>query len=399
MNAQELLGRLKIAGPDERTFDICGEIVPGWSPGGAVFLATEDGRWQVGSEEHGTRSVEREFDSEDEACERVWEIRSWASPEPVPEAVAFAPGLPEYPFAPPAPGVPMHSGSSGGKGWKIALAVGIPLLVLAVLGTVTTKSSSTSSSLPDRPAVSTSAVGDCLKGDVGNSNVQPTPCGPGARYKVIGVVEGQPQFAMQLGTPACDPYPTANAIYWQGEDTPLGVGTVLCMEDTTMPQLPVVGDCVKGTLSDAKSVVKVVCGPEATYKVIGSEKAAAYTGIGTQPCSQVPATSAAYSWSWDNAPLAQKTVLCLQDLKDPDNHAPSVGDCLTFPSDTTIHFVPCGKGKLKVLGKIEGTSQLDGMVKPAEEICHDFPGSDRSYWQGFENALSGTTYCLDTLRK
>jgi hypothetical protein len=403
MNTEELVGRLKIAGPDERTFDICGESMPGWSPGGAVFLTHEDGRWQVGSEEHGIRSTDREFDSEDEACERVWEIRSWASPAPRPEDVQpeagpYAPVLPQYPFPPPAPGVPMRSGS-GGKGWRIALAVGVPLLALAVLGTVTTKTAPAASPIPDKPAASVSAVGDCLKGDVDSSNVQPAACGPGARYKVVGVVGGQFQFEVQAGTSACDPYPAANALYWQGEANALGTGIVLCLEDTTVPQLPVVGDCVKGDLADTKSVAKTACGPEATYKVVGSEKAAAYTEVGKQPCSQVPATSATYSWSWENAPLAQKTVFCLQDLKNPDNHAPSVGDCLTFPTSTAIHFVACGKGKLKVLGKIDETPQFEVMAKPAAEICHDFPGSDKTYWQGFGNALTGTAFCLDTLRK
>lgn len=292
-----------------------------------------------------------------------------------------------------------------GKGWKVALAVGIPVLVVVILsvilGKTTPAAPSAVGSQASKTADVSSAVGDCLQGDVGNSHVTPAACGPGARYQVIGRVEGQSELQVTMGTSACDPFPTANAIYWKGESDPLGgLGTVLCLQDTTLPTVPVTGDCLKGELSDSKSVAKVECGPDAAYQVVAREKTTSIRGLGgTPPCEQVPATSATYSWSWENSPLASTSVLCLQDLKNPDNHAPVVGDCLTFPNDTSVHFVPCGKGKLKVLGKIAKTSQFEGALKPASEVCHDFPGSDRAYWQGFQNDLVGTTYCLDTLRK
>ena len=82
----------------------------------------------------------------------------------------------------------------------------------------------------------TAAVGDCLKGDginPGNrktSNVSLKTIGcdsSGAKYKVVGRVENQPESAATADSKLCDPFTGTEFIYWEGVSGERG--TVLCL--------------------------------------------------------------------------------------------------------------------------------------------------------------------------
>lgn len=83
MNTQELLKSLREAGAE-------GEVVvvpfvrQGSGPGGTATYITRDGpRWVVGFTERGEWTPQRSFDTEDEACQWVYDCHTRPRPEPV----------------------------------------------------------------------------------------------------------------------------------------------------------------------------------------------------------------------------------------------------------------------------------------------------------------------------
>jgi hypothetical protein len=310
--------------------------------------------------------------------------------QPAPDANPFrppAPGaaMPQYPPAPyPVPppfGLPPKKRS----GLKLALAIGVPLVFLAVVVVVGLTSF----------AAKSRDVGGCLKGDTDNADsVTSVACGPEADYKIVGKVPDQHQVALNFG--GCDQFPTATAAYWEG--TEVSKGTLFCLEDVKNPGkgMPLVGDCVKGDLSDAAHTEKVPCGPEASYKVAGVENGGALGGLTTAACAEVP--SAAASMEWKRQGSLSSKVLCLEDLKNPDNRKPAVGECMATGADDEIHLAPCKKGAAKVLGQVDGLTKMDGLSKTVEEICKDFPGSDQAASWSMQGSLAVTTFCMQSVK-
>ncbi|WIX90306.1 hypothetical protein [Amycolatopsis sp. DG1A-15b] len=319
--------------------------------------------------------------------------------QPAPEANPFRPptpgaALPQYPPAPypPAPypmpypmpppyGLPPQKRS----GLKLALRIGIPLVFLAVVVVVGLTSATTKST----------NVGDCLKGNTANADsVTSVACGPEADYKIVGKVPDQHQVAMSFG--GCDQFPTATAAYWEGTD--VSKGTLFCLEDVKNPGkgMPQVGDCVKGDLSDAAHAEKVPCGPEANYKVAGVENGGALGGLMTAACAKVP--SAAASMEWKRQGSLSSKVLCLEDLKNPDNRKPAVGECMATGAGGELRLAPCKKGAAKVLGQVDGLTKMDGLSKTVEEVCKDFPGSDQAASWSMQGSLAVTTFCMQSVK-
>ncbi|MDS0135659.1 MULTISPECIES: hypothetical protein [unclassified Amycolatopsis] len=304
--------------------------------------------------------------------------------KPAPEANPFQVPTPYYPPYP--VGVPPKKRS----GLKLALGVGLPLVFLAIVGAI-----AVATALMSAPAKS-SNVGDCLKGNPDHADsVSSVACGPEASYKIVGKVPDQHQVSMNFG--GCDQFPTATAAYWEG--TEVSTGTLFCLEDLKNPGkgMPQVGDCLKGELSDAAHTEKVPCGPEATYKVAGIENGGALAGVTTAVCTKVPSAGASMEWKRQGS-LSSK-ILCLEDLKNPDNRRPKPGDCMAPGANDELHIAPCTKGAAKVLGQVDGLSKLDGLSKTIQEICKDFPGADQAASWSMPGSFTATTYCMQSIKK
>ncbi|WP_370964441.1 hypothetical protein [Amycolatopsis sp. cg9] len=312
--------------------------------------------------------------------------------QPAPEANPFrppAPGatLPPYPPAPYPVLPPVGSPIKKRGGLKLALRIGVPVVFLLVV-VVAGLTSSTAKS---------NDVGDCLKGNTDNADsVTSVACGPEATYKIVGKVPDQSRLALTLGG-GCDQFPTATVAYWEGVES--SKGTLLCLEDTKNPGkgVPLVGDCVKGDLSDAAHAEKVPCGPEASYKVAGVEDGGALGGLTTAACAKVP--SAAASMEWKRQGSLSSKILCLEDLKNPDNRKPAVGECMAAGANDELHLAPCEKGAAKVLGQVDGLTKMDGLSKTVQEICKDFPGSDQAASWSMRGSFAVTTYCMQSVGK
>ncbi|MGW3963475.1 LppU/SCO3897 family protein [Amycolatopsis sp. NPDC005003] len=306
--------------------------------------------------------------------------------QPTPEANPFHPGaaLPPYP---PYPAPPLGLPAKKRSGLKLALGIGIPLVFLVIVVVAGLASSFTAKS---------TNVGDCLKGNTEKADsVTSVACGPEADYKIVGKLPDQSQVAMSFG--GCDQFPAATAAYWEG--TEVAKGTLFCLEDVKHPGkgMPLVGDCLKGDLSDAAHAEKVPCGPEASYKVAGVENGGALAGLTTAVCAKVP--SAAASMEWKRQGSLSSKILCLEDLKNPDNRKPAPGDCMATGAGSELHIVPCTKGAAKVLGQVDGLSKMGGLSKTVEEICKDFPGADQAASWSMPGSLAATTFCMQSIKK
>lgn len=93
----------------------------------------------------------------------------------------------------------------------------------------------------------------------------------------------------------------------------------------------------------------------------------------------------------DNADSVTSKILCLEDLKNPDNRKPAVGECMATGAE--LHLAPCAKGAAKILG------QADGLSKTVEEICKDFPDADQAASWSMQGSLAVTTFCMQTIKK
>ncbi|MEU0533883.1 LppU/SCO3897 family protein [Amycolatopsis tolypomycina] len=318
-------------------------------------------------------------------------------PQHEPEANPFRPptpepALPPYPATPyphaqyPAP-PPIGLPPKRGAGRKIALGIGIPLVLLVVAAVVVAGLTAA------KPG--SSNVGDCLKGNPDRADsVSSVACGPEAAYKIVGKLADQHQVAMNFG--GCDRFPTASAAYWEGVD--VSKGTLFCLEDLKNPGkgMPAVGDCLKGELSAAHAE-RVPCGPEASYKVAAIEDGGALAGLTKAVCTKVPSAGASMEWKRQGS-LSSK-ILCLEDLKNPANRRPAVGECMAPGPGDELHLAPCAKGAAKVLGQVEGLTKLDTVSKTVKEICKDFPGADQAASWSTQGSFTATTYCLQSVRK
>ncbi len=101
---------------------------------------------------------------------------------------------------------------------KLIIAILVPLAVIGfgVFGYLNSVGSS-------------SKVGDCVSGNVTDANtIKKAECGPGATYKVVGRIEDKKQDEGGADGAICSPYPTAEALYWEGREG--GKGNFLCLE-------------------------------------------------------------------------------------------------------------------------------------------------------------------------
>jgi len=297
--------------------------------------------------------------------------------------------MPYYPPAPYPTPPPVGLPPKRRSGLKLALGIGVPLAFLAVVGAGAVVAGLTSAT------PGSSNVGDCLKGNTDNADsVTSVACGPEADFKIVGKVPDQHQVALNFG--GCDQFPTATTAYWEGVE--VSKGTLFCLEDVKNPGkgMPQVGDCVKGDLSDAAHTEKVPCGPEASYKVAGVEDGGALGGLTTAACAKVP--SAAASMEWKRQGSLSSKMLCLEDLKNPGNRKPAVGECMATGANDELHLAPCTKGASKVLGQVDGLTKMTGLSKTVEEICKDFPGSDQAASWSMQGSLAVTTYCMQSVK-
>ncbi|MFE0020405.1 hypothetical protein [Amycolatopsis sp. NPDC059021] len=297
----------------------------------------------------------------------------------------FARGLSDLPKAPPI--LPVNQ---RGRGLKIALFTGIPVLAAFLIGLVVVVAPKLGSRMD---------VGSCVQGQVDDADsIHTVTCGPDAKYKVVGKVADQSQIALRISASVCDPFPTADAIFWQGARS--GTGTAFCLEDLKTPgeRMPLVGDCLKGDAVESQKTEKAPCG-EAGYKVVAVEAGSAF-GFGGDSCVQAPTAGAAVRWKrTGTAALPQEKVLCLEDLKNPGHRRPVVGGCLNL-QDKSLTVLDCGAGaRYKVVGKVEGVTQIDGLTDPIAKNCPSMPTATDAVWYGMGSALSGTRYCLEPVRK
>ncbi|GAA4543345.1 LppU/SCO3897 family protein [Amycolatopsis samaneae] len=278
-----------------------------------------------------------------------------------------------------------------GRGLKIALFTGIPVLAAFLIGFLV---------VVVAPKLGKSAmdVGSCVRGQVDDAeSIHSMECGPDAKYKVVGKVGDQTQLALRISASVCDPFPTADAVFWQGVRG--GNGTAFCLEDLKTPgeRMPLVGECLKADVVESQKTVKVPCG-EAGYKVVAIEPGSAF-GFGGDACVQAPTAGAAVRWKRSGASvLPQEKVLCLEDVKNPGNRRPVVGGCLNL-TGKSLTVLDCGAGaKYKVVGKVDGVTQIDGLTDPVAKNCPSMPTATEAVWYGMGNVLSGTRYCLEQLR-
>ncbi|MDH6126072.1 hypothetical protein [Kitasatospora sp. GP82] len=82
MDHQQLLAALRQAGVDDRSFCIRGHALPGWFGEGGILDQAADGRWFVGGVERGRLDVDRYFDSEEDACQFVYDLLTRPRPAP-----------------------------------------------------------------------------------------------------------------------------------------------------------------------------------------------------------------------------------------------------------------------------------------------------------------------------
>ncbi|MCS7481037.1 hypothetical protein ACFFQW_06420 [Umezawaea endophytica] len=187
---------------------------------------------------------------------------------------------------------------------KLAVRIGVPvvLLVIAVVG-------------GNAYSSRTSSVGDCLRGSIDKpEDVRPVTCGSAADYKVVGKTRGVDEARATAST-TCEAFGTTDAVFWEGlSGSP---GTALCLEDLRNPgpRVPAVGDCVKGDLTVLETVHKVECGPEAEYKVLGKDVELTANSQSSPTCVDFPAASVKLSWERKGAAIPADNVLCLEDLK------------------------------------------------------------------------------------
>lgn len=160
-----------------------------------------------------------------------------------------------------------------------------------------------------------------------------------------------------------------------------------------------VGSCLKGDVTDADSVESAECGqPEANFKVVGKQAGKSEVGLrlsGGSECDEYPTTDAYF---FQGSRMENDgTLLCLEDLKNPGERLPVVGDCLPGDALAANKFakVDCAGAYYKVLA-IEKRSG----VALEDTACTSVPSADAKIsWQRpggvipYERVL-----CLDDLK-
>lgn len=161
-----------------------------------------------------------------------------------------------------------------------------------------------------------------------------------------------------------------------------------------------VGACLKGSVDNAESVKNTECGtPDANFKVVGKQENKSEIGLrisGGSDCDDYPTTDAYFFQGKQGA--TDGTLLCLEDLKNPGERAPVVGDCLPGDAEEAkkLAKVDCAGAGYKVLAV-----EKKPAVALNDETCAQVPSADAKLsWQRSGSALAQErVLCLDDLRK
>ncbi|EME63796.1 LppU/SCO3897 family protein [Amycolatopsis decaplanina] len=162
-----------------------------------------------------------------------------------------------------------------------------------------------------------------------------------------------------------------------------------------------VGACLKGDVDNADSVEKSECGtPDASFKVVGKQDGKSEIGLklsGGSECDDYPTTDAYFFQGKKGA--SDGTLLCLEDLKNPGERAPVVGDCLPdgVVDAKKLTKADCATARYKVLAIEKSTAFLvDGST-----VCTQVPSTDEKImWQRSGGTLpQSRVLCLDDLKK
>ncbi|WP_410664643.1 hypothetical protein [Amycolatopsis sp. lyj-84] len=161
-----------------------------------------------------------------------------------------------------------------------------------------------------------------------------------------------------------------------------------------------VGACLKGDTNNAESVEKAECGqPDANFKVVGKQENKSEIGLklsGGSECDDYPTTDAYFFQGKKTG--SDGTLLCLEDLKNPGERPPVVGDCL--PDDVVkakkLTKVDCGTAGYKVLAIEKSTAYL----VDDSTVCTQVPSTDEKIaWQRSGGGLpQSRVLCLDKLK-
>ncbi len=161
-----------------------------------------------------------------------------------------------------------------------------------------------------------------------------------------------------------------------------------------------VGACLTGDVDNADSVKNAECGqPDANFKVVGKQDKKSEIGLklsGGSDCDDYPTTDAYFFQGRKGA--ADGILLCLEDLKNPGDRPPVVGDCL--PSDVVqakkLTKVDCASAGYKVLAIEKSTAYL----VDDSTVCTQVPSTDEKIaWQRSGGGLpQSRVLCLDKLK-
>ncbi|KFZ79615.1 hypothetical protein ED92_19740 [Amycolatopsis sp. MJM2582] len=162
-----------------------------------------------------------------------------------------------------------------------------------------------------------------------------------------------------------------------------------------------VGACLKGSVDNADSVKSTECGtPDANFKVVGKQENKSEIGLrlsGGSECEDYPTTDAYFFQGKRGA--TDGTLLCLEDLKNPGERAPVVGDCLPdgVVGAKKLTKEDCATARYKVLAiEKSATFLIDGST-----VCTQVPSTDEKIqWQRSGGTLpQSRVLCLDDLKK
>lgn len=157
-----------------------------------------------------------------------------------------------------------------------------------------------------------------------------------------------------------------------------------------------VGDCLKGNTEDVNSISRVDCGPDAVYKVAGVVKDQNQYAVklSTSACEPFPNTDAMY---WYGKSGGSGTVFCLEDLKNPGQRMPALGDCLKGSTADDVKKIECGSEADYKVAAIEDAPSIMG---PDSKTCASVPTSTKVLSWKKSGGVLGTTkaLCLEDLK-
>jgi hypothetical protein len=160
-----------------------------------------------------------------------------------------------------------------------------------------------------------------------------------------------------------------------------------------------VGSCLKGDVDNADSIKNAECGtPDANFKVVGKQDGKSEIALrisGGLECDEYPNVDA-YLFQGKKA-ATDGVLLCLEDLKNPGQRPPVVGECLPGDADEAkkLAKVDCATAGYKVLAV-----EKKPAVAFEDNTCAQVPSADAKLsWQRSGGALpQERVLCLEKLK-